>query len=68
MDDISLRMEEDLIAFAESIPVKGTHISYLADAYEIFKLYGKFLSIEEKSPANEETLKEIAEKIGKYVR
>lgn len=69
MDSIS-SIDENLAKFAERIPAKGMHISYLDKASELMDLYGDALSImeDERTPKNESKLEAIAKEIQEIVR
>lgn len=68
MDNIS-SINENLAKFAEKVPAKGMHVSYLDKASELMELYGDVLSImeDERTPENEAKVKDIAEKIKEIV-
>ena len=63
-------IDQDLKKFAESIPGKGMHISYLNKATKLMELYGEASSImeEEETPANEALVKKVAEKVEELVK
>ena len=64
------RIDENLKKFAESVPAKGMHISYLDKAVDLMELYGDALSImnEERTPENVKKVEEIADEIEKIVK
>lgn len=63
------KIEHKLEEFANRIPAQGMYISYLYKAEELMSLYVQASSImeDEKTPENEEMLKEILEKIESIV-
>lgn len=62
-------MNNKLAEFAEKVPDKGMHISYLDKASELMELYGDVLSImeDERTPENEAKVEEIAKEIVEIV-
>lgn len=64
MNSISI-INQKLAEFAERVPAKGMHISYLDKASELMNLYGDALSImeEEKNSENEKKIEKIAKRI-----
>ena len=62
-------INEKLAKFAERVPAKGMHLSYLGKASRVMELYGEALSImeDEKTPDNEAKVEAISEEIDKIV-
>lgn len=63
------KLNNKLKEFVESVPAEGTHVSYLADAYELYRLYGKASSImeEDSTPENEAKVEAIAKEVEEIV-
>lgn len=70
MNNSISRINENLAEFAERVPAKGMHISYLDDATKLMELYGDALSIMEdkRTPEEEAKVEAIAKKIEKIVK
>lgn len=67
--NIIFEMDDKLMEFAERIPAKGMHLSYLEKAYELSELYGEASAImeEERNPENEAKLEAVAKEIKNLV-
>ena len=70
MNNTILSINENLAKFAERVPAKGMHLSYLDKATELMELYGDALSImeDERTPENETKVEAIAKEIEEIVR
>ena len=68
MDSIS-SINENLAKYAEKVPAKGMHVTYLDKASELMELYGDVLSImeDERTPENEAKVEAIAKEIKEIV-
>lgn len=68
MNSIS-KMDKKLEEFAERVPAKGTHLSYLEKAHELISLYGEVASImeEERNNENEAKIEAIEKEIEQIV-
>lgn len=63
-------INDNLAKFAEKVPAKGMHISYLNKAVQIMDLYGDALCImeDERTAEREADIAKISDKIDEIVR
>lgn len=65
-----VEINKKMAAFAEKVPAKGMHLSYLDKASEVMNLYGEALSImdEEQNPEKEAKMKSILKEIEEIIK
>jgi len=70
MEKKILEVNEKLKEFAQRIPAKGMHMSYLDKASEVMELYADMLAImeEDQTTENEERFVAIATEIEKIIK